>query len=134
MTNSTRAKSLAAQSTVTAPVAKRGAKAAGKAPRKHRSDAFEAIHSAAAGLLAIGAIDKQTMREFDASCLVEPDLKAADVRRIRKSVKVSQDVFARYLGTTKSTVQKWETAANTPNPFAQRLMHIIEKHGLDILA
>lgn len=103
------------------------------ASRRYRCDAFEAIHSAASGLSAIGAIDKQTMREFDASCLVDPDLKASDVRRIRRSVQVSQEVFARYLGTTKSTVQKWETAANTPNPFAQRLMHVIEKHGLDVL-
>jgi putative transcriptional regulator len=109
------------------------AKPAGKATRTHRSDAFEAMHSAAAGLNAIGAIDKQTMREFDVTCLVDPDLKASDVRRIRKGVQVSQEVFARYLGTTKSTVQKWETAANTPNPFAQRLMHVIEKHGLGVL-
>ena len=108
-------------------------KSAGAAGRTHRSDAFEAMHSAAAGLHAIGAIDKQTMREFDVTCLVDPDLKASDVRRIRKSVQVSQEVFARYLGTTKSTVQKWETAANTPNPFAQRLMHVIEKHGLGVL-
>ena len=109
------------------------AKSAATSPRKHRSVAFEAMHGAAAGLNAIGAIDKQTMREFDVRCLVDPDLKASDVRRIRRSVQVSQKVFARYLGTTKSTVQKWETAANTPNPFAQRLMHVIEKHGLEVL-
>ncbi|SCC94727.1 Transcriptional regulator, XRE family (fragment) [Thiomonas sp. X19] len=34
-----------------------------------KSDAFEAIHSAAQGLYRVGAIDKATMREFDASCL-----------------------------------------------------------------
>lgn len=115
---------------MTSSTSKKPAAAAG---RKHRSDAFEAMHSAASGLNAIGAIDKQTMREFDVACLVDPDLKASDVRRIRQSVQVSQEVFARYLGTTKSTVQKWETAANTPNPFAQRLMHVIEKHGLSVL-
>jgi putative transcriptional regulator len=99
----------------------------------YRSDALEAVHSAATGLMAIGAMDKQTMRQFDASCLVPPDLGAADVRRIRESVKVSQDVFARYLGTSKSTIQKWESAENVPNPFAQRLLRLIEKHGLGIL-
>jgi putative transcriptional regulator len=133
MTNSTKAKSTVGRFTETAPKAKPAAKPAAEPVRKHRSEAFEAIHSAAAGLLSIGAIDKQTMREFDVACLVEPNLKASDVRRIRKGLKVSQDVFARYLGTSKSTVQKWENSANTPNPFAQRLMHVIEKHGLGIL-
>lgn len=37
---------------------------------KYRSDAFEAIHSAASGLSAIVAIDKQTLREFDVHCRV----------------------------------------------------------------
>jgi putative transcriptional regulator len=101
--------------------------------RRARSDAFEAIHSAATGMFAIGAIDKRTMRDFDESCLVPLDLTAADVRRIRESAKLSQDVFARYLGTSKSTVQKWESSVNIPNPFAQRLMMAIDKHGLAIL-
>lgn len=39
---------------------------------KYRTDAFEAIHSAASGLSMIGAIDKQTLRGFDARCLL-PD-------------------------------------------------------------
>ncbi|MES2262252.1 MAG: DNA-binding transcriptional regulator [Pseudomonadota bacterium] len=99
-----------------------------------RSDAFEAIHSAAAGLFSVGAIDKQTMREFDAECLVQPDLKAADVKRIRSSLHVSQAVFARYMNTNKSTVQKWESAENPINPIAQRLLSVIDKHGLDILS
>lgn len=39
---------------------------------KFKSDAFEAIHSAAQGLHRAGTIDKATMRDFDASCLVSP--------------------------------------------------------------
>ena len=37
--------------------------------RKFKSDAFEAIHSSASALFKVGAIDKATMREFDALCL-----------------------------------------------------------------
>ena len=37
--------------------------------RKFKSDAFEAIHSSASAMYKVGAIDKTTMREFDASCL-----------------------------------------------------------------
>ena len=35
---------------------------------KFKSDAFEAVHSAASGLYKAGGIDKATMREFDESC------------------------------------------------------------------
>jgi putative transcriptional regulator len=102
--------------------------------RTARSDAFEAIHSAASSLHAVGAIDKTTMREFDAACLATPDLSAEDVKNIRLSANVSQEVFARYLGTNKSTVQKWESADNRPSAMAQKLLMAVKKHGLDVLS
>lgn len=102
--------------------------------RKARSDAFEAIHSAAASLHTVGAINKKTMRRFDSTCLEMPDLSAEDIRKIRVSTNVSQEVFARYLGTNKSTVQKWESAENRPSPMAQKLLMAVRKHGLDVLA
>lgn len=40
-----------------------------KRQAKCKSDAFEAIHSAAQGLLRAGTIGKATMRELDESCL-----------------------------------------------------------------
>ena len=41
---------------------------------KYRSERLEALHKTAAGLAQLGALGKQTMREFDAFCLtkVEP--------------------------------------------------------------
>lgn len=42
------------------------------ATRKFKSDAFEAIHSAASGMYRVGTIDKATMRDFDESCLTVP--------------------------------------------------------------
>lgn len=102
--------------------------------RKPKSDAFDAIHNAASSLHAIGAIDKTTMREFDSPCLAMPDLTAKDIRRIRASVNVSQEVFARYLGTNKSTVQKWESGGNRPSAMAQKLLIAVRKHGLAVLS
>ena len=53
--------------------------------RKFKSDAFEAIHSSAAALYKAGAIDKATMRNFDASCLAVPaPLKPTDQEAARK--------------------------------------------------
>lgn len=38
-------------------------------PQNYRSDAFSAIHETMEGLHDIGAVSKQTLREFDAACL-----------------------------------------------------------------
>lgn len=102
---------------------------------KFKSDAFEAIHSAARGLHRVGTIDKATMREFDESCLtVPPEISASDIRRIREQAHVSQPVFARYLNTSESTVQKWEAGTKRPSGMALKLLAVVEKHGLKVLA
>lgn len=102
--------------------------------RTPRSDAFEAIHSAAAALHSVGVIDKKTMREFDESCFTPPSFTARDVLRIRTKEHLSQEVLARYMGITKSTVVKWESADNTPSPMAQRLLKVIDEQGINAIA
>jgi putative transcriptional regulator len=103
--------------------------------RKFRNDAFEAIHSAADGMYRAGTIDKATMRSFDESCLTVPaDLKPEEIKALRESNHVSQPVFARYLNTSESTVQKWESGAKRPSGPALKLLAIVRKHGLQLLA
>ena len=103
--------------------------------RKFKSDAFEAIHSSASALYRVGAIDKATLREFDESCLATPPpLRPSRIRQIRLSQRVSQPVFARYLNTSESTIEKWETGAKKPSGMALKLLDIVEKHGLKVLA
>ena len=105
------------------------------ATRKFKSDAFEAIHSAASGMYRVGTIDKATMRDFDESCLaVPPVIAPADIKQLRETNKVSQPVFARYLNTSESTVEKWETGAKKPSGAALKLLSVVQKHGLQILA
>lgn len=102
---------------------------------KFKSDAFEAVHSAARGLHRAGAIDKATMRGFDDSCLAAPAVISPEgIKRIREQAHVSQPVFARYLNTSESTVQKWEAGAKRPSGMALKLLAVIEKHGLRVLA
>ena len=51
------------------------------------------------------------MRSFDESCLTMPsEIKPAQIKKLREANHVSQPVFARYLNTSKSTVEKWEAA------------------------
>lgn len=103
--------------------------------RKYKSEAFEAIHSAVSGMYRAGTIDKATMREFDASCLTVPaQMEPRRIKRIRESQRVSQPVFARYLNTSESTVEKWESGAKRPSGMALKLLDIVEKHGLKVLA
>ncbi len=101
---------------------------------KFKSDAFEAIHSAALGLHRGGTIDKATMRGFDETCLVQPVLAPLQIKRIREQAHVSQPVFARYLNTSESTVQKWEAGTKRPSGMALKLLAVVEKHGLKVLA
>jgi putative transcriptional regulator len=102
---------------------------------KFKSDAFEAIHSAAQGLHRAGTIDKATMRDFDESCLATPpEISAEDIKRIREQARVSQPIFARYLNTSESTVQKWEAGTKRPSGMALKLLSVVERHGLKVLA
>src|SRR5271168_3513837 len=99
-----------------------------------KSDAFEAIHSSATGLFKVGAIDKATMRSFDTSCLVPPPIKPQQIKKLRERHRVSQPVFARYLNTSESTVEKWESGAKKPSGMALKLLAVVQKHGLELLS
>jgi putative transcriptional regulator len=104
------------------------------AARKFKSEAFEAVHSAVAGMERAGTIDKATLRDFDETCLaVTPVIAPGEIKRLRETNKVSQPVFARYLNTSQSTVEKWETGAKKPSGAALKLLSLVQKHGLQIL-
>jgi putative transcriptional regulator len=102
--------------------------------RKFKSDAFEAIHQSATALRQTGVIGKATMREFDDACVSAPStISPIQIKRIRESAHVSQPVFARYLNTSESTVQKWEAGTKRPGGMALKLLSIVRKHGLQVL-
>ncbi|MDG9995879.1 DNA-binding transcriptional regulator [Klebsiella oxytoca] len=102
---------------------------------KFKSPAFEAIHSAAAGLYSVDAIAQETMRSFDETCISRvSDFQPGEIKALRDQLNVSQPVFARYLNTSVSTVQKWESGAKRPGGLALKLLNIVQKHGLEVLA
>jgi len=63
-----------------------------------------------------------------------PPLKPAQIKRIRESSRVSQAVFAALLNTSVPTVQKWEVGQKKPTGIALKLLHLVQKNGLDIIA
>ena len=103
--------------------------------RKTRSSILDAVHETARGLHDANVMDKVTMREFDRLCLppVEP-LRPEEIRQIREKSQVSQAVFAALLNTSLSTVQKWEIGQKNPTGTALKLLHLVQKNGLEIVA
>jgi putative transcriptional regulator len=102
--------------------------------KKFKSNAFEAIHSAATGMHNAGAIGKRTMREYDALCITKaPSFDPAAIRKIRETNNLSQPVFAGYLNVSRSTVEKWESGDKHPTGAALRLLSVVSRHGLKIL-
>ena len=103
--------------------------------RKTKSAILEAVHETAIGLHQAGVMNKTTLREFDHLCLppVEP-LQSERIRQIREAAHVSQAVFARWLNTSVSTIQKWEIGQKKPTGTALKLLHLVEKRGLEILS
>lgn len=95
----------------------------------------KAIREAALGLYELGAIDRKTMREFETFRLEEPkSYSAYEIKRLRLREKASQAVFAAYLNTSVSTVQKWEIGEKKPSGPALKLLDLVERKGLKVLA
>ncbi|MGC3874673.1 helix-turn-helix domain-containing protein [Halomonas sp. GXIMD04776] len=103
--------------------------------KKYRTEAFAAIHETMEALHEAGAVDKQTMREFDSACLtpVTP-LAPAEIRAIRERENLSQPVFARYLNVSKNLVSDWERGVKKPGGPALRLLVVIQKNGVQAIA
>lgn len=53
---------------------------------------------------------------------------AVDIRKLRKSVKVSQSQFARMIGVSVDTVQNWEQGRRTPRGPAMALLRVFEEN------
>lgn len=103
--------------------------------KKYRSDTFAAIHETMEALHEVGAVDKQTMREFDAACLTPVQLlSAAEIKALRIREHISQPVFARYLNVSKNLVSDWERGVKKPGGPALRLLTVIQQKGLLAIA
>jgi putative transcriptional regulator len=105
-------------------------------PRKsYRSEISAVVHEMVEGFHEAGLVDKQTMREFDASCLVKVEpLPPEEIKAIREREQVSQPVFARYLNVSKNLVSDWERGVKRPGGPALRLLSMVRKNGLRSIA
>lgn len=102
--------------------------------RKTKSAILEAVHETAKDLYDAGIMDQITMREFDQLCLPPVEkLQPEQIKQIRESSHVSQAVFAKILNTSPSTVQKWEIGQKKPTGIALKMLHLVQRKGLEII-
>jgi putative transcriptional regulator len=102
---------------------------------KKNEKLLDVLHVTAKGLHAAGTMDAMTMREFDALCLPPlHDYNASQIKKLRLRFKASQAVFAAYLNTSTSTIQKWEQGKKHPNGPSLKLLNLVDQKGLEVLA
>ena len=103
--------------------------------KQYKSELFAAVHESAEALHRVGAVDKQTMKEFDDACLEPVKVFSADeIRILRTRERLSQPVFARYLNVTKGVVSAWERGTKKPSGPAMRLLTLVQKNGIKSIA
>ena len=101
----------------------------------YKSELKEAIHQTMSEMFEAGAVDKQTMRRFDESCLTPvQEFTPEEIRQLREKSHVSQSIFANYLNVSKDSVSQWERGIKKPAGPAQKLLSLIAKKGLPAIA
>jgi putative transcriptional regulator len=68
----------------------------------------------------------RTARRFVAA--VPPELAAADIRSLRETLNVSQQLLAAALNVSDSAVQSWEQGRKQPEGAALRLLDLFRRH------
>ena len=99
------------------------------------SDIKEVMYETAKDLHNAGGLSLTTMREIESLCL--PPVKtfsATQIKRLRLKNEASQSVFAAFLNTSPSTVQKWEAGQKKPNGPSLKLLNLVDQKGLEVLA
>ncbi len=104
-------------------------------PTKYRSKVMAAIHETAGDLYSVGGMDQKTMRKFDKLCLTPIQaMTPRKIRSVRLREKASQTVFAAYLNVTPSLVSKWERGEKRPGGASLKLLTLVDKKGLEVVA
>jgi DNA-binding transcriptional regulator YiaG len=78
--------------------------------------------------------NSRLIEEFYTLEFPEPKRHSAkDIQRIRRKYKLSQSKFASLIRAKLTTLQKWERGVNEPNRYADFILEIIERKGIDVL-
>lgn len=56
-----------------------------------------------------------------------------DVKRIRTSKHLTQNLLAKYIGVSKKTVEAWESGKNVPNGPSSRLLEMLDTSSVSLV-
>lgn len=70
----------------------------------------------------------------DATAAPAPDYSPSKIKRLRKSLELSQPVFAAALNVRPMTLRGWEQGTRKPETAAVRLLQLTEQHLEWVLA
>jgi len=71
---------------------------------------------------------KITLREYKLKPAAKPPVTANLIRKTRAQFKLSRGVFARQLGVSPRTLEKWEQGTAKPNEQAATLILLVRKY------
>jgi putative transcriptional regulator len=95
----------------------------------------ETLSEMAKDLYSVGALDKTTLRRFDIKSLPPvPNYTANQIASLRHKLGLSQAVFAAYLNVSDRAVKKWEQGEAKPTGATLKLLSIVDRKGLDVIA
>lgn len=100
----------------------------------HKNRLFEAVHETAQDLHRLEFIDMRSLHRYEALCLEPvPIYSAAQIRTLRTRYRISQAVLASILNISISTIQKWEIGEKHPGGPSLKLLHILDRKGIEAL-
>lgn len=101
------------------------------------SDALrESINDINEILYAQKLIDKKEYERVSAQfpmAAVSTEMDGRQFAQIRRKLNLSQAALGQILGTSVSTISKWECGKNPIIPSVIVLMNVLDKHGLAVL-
>ncbi len=73
--------------------------------------------------------EKGTIKARSSKISVAPlvDFDKAGIKKIRNNTKMTQVVFAKFLGVSLKTVEAWEAGRNVPDGPARRILSLLEQ-------
>ncbi len=76
--------------------------------------------------------EKGNLKAKTTTLSIEPVavFEASEIKSIRNSTGLTQNMFAKYMGVSVKTVEAWEAGRNHPDGAASRLLYLTQKDPL----
>ncbi len=96
------------------------------------SKAFEILSGALDEAIQDAQSEKPVLKRRKASISISPvgEYSADEIKSIRQSVGVPQNLFAKFFGVSTKTVEAWEAGRNKPSGPSSRLLGLLKAQKL----